>query len=244
MRIEKDMKLADVIHHDYHLIPVINRFNIHLGFGDSTIEQLCRKQEINTEFFLTIVNTYHDPQYFPKKHLQSFPVSSLIGYLGKAHQYYLEQKIPEIKRLIIELIEAADDTQKKNFELALGFFEEYQSELVSHIEREENSVYPYALEMEKVLEKETDTSDIILKMENYSITDYEKEHDNVEEKLFDLKNLIIKYLPSVENDTISYGILLELFDLEKDLRDHARIEDMILVPKVEAMEFTIKKMNR
>ena len=244
MRIEKDMKLADVIHHDFNLIPVINRFGIHLGFGDSTIEQLCIKQDVNTDFFLMIINTYHDPQYFPKKHLQSFPVSSLISYLGHAHQYYLEQKMPAIRQLINQLVEAADEDQKKNFELALGFFEEYQAELVSHIEREEDSVYPYALEMEKVLETGNGLDKIVRRMKTYSITDYEEEHENVEEKLFDLKNLIIKYLPSVENDTISYRILLELFELEKDLRDHARIEDMILVPKVEAMEFTIKKMKR
>ncbi len=43
MRIEKDMKLADVIHHDFSLIPVINRFGIQLGFGDSTIEEICDK---------------------------------------------------------------------------------------------------------------------------------------------------------------------------------------------------------
>jgi regulator of cell morphogenesis and NO signaling len=43
MRIEKDMKLADVIHHDFNLIPVINRFGIQLGFGDGTIEQICKE---------------------------------------------------------------------------------------------------------------------------------------------------------------------------------------------------------
>lgn len=244
MRIEKDMKLADVILHDFNLIPVINRFGIRLGFGDSTIGQICRKQKINTEFFLIIINTYHDPQYFPTKHLQSFPVSALISYLGHAHQYYLDRKMPAIRQLINQLVEAADDTQKKKFKLALGFFEEYQDELINHIKREEDSVYPYALEMEQVLETGNNPKEILHRMENYSITDYEEEHENVEEKLFDLKNLIIKYLPALENDMISYRILLELFDLEKDLRDHARIEDMILVPKVEAMEFAIKKMNR
>ena len=243
MRIEKDMKLADVILHDFNLIPVINRFGINLGFGDSTIEQICQKQQVNTEFFLTIINTYHDPQYFPKKHLQSFPAASLIGYLKKAHQYYLEVKIPEIKRLINLLVEMADETQKKQFMLALSFFEEYQSELTNHIEQEENSVYPYVLEMETAIKTGSKPEQVLRQMEAYSITDYEEEHDNVEEKLFDLKNLIIKYLPSIRKDIISYKILLVLFDLEKDLREHARIEDMILVPKVEAMEFTIKKKN-
>ena len=53
MLLEKDMKLADVIHHDYNLIPVISRFGIMLGFGDSSIENICNEKQINIDFFLT-----------------------------------------------------------------------------------------------------------------------------------------------------------------------------------------------
>ena len=80
-------------------------------------------------------------------------------------------------------------------------------------------------------------------MKEYSINDYEKDHDNVEEKLYDLKNIIIKYLPSSQNDKQYFNLLKELFLLENDLNEHSRIEDLILVPKVEAMEFTIKSIR-
>ncbi|MEJ2594881.1 MAG: hemerythrin domain-containing protein, partial [bacterium] len=64
-----------------------------------------------------------------------------------------------------------------------------------------------------------------------------------EDKLYDLKNILIKYVPTGRTDANSYKILHELFLLESDLNDHSRIEDLILVPKVEAMEFTLKTMN-
>jgi len=242
MRIEKDMKLADVIHHDFSLVPVINRFGIHLGFGDGTIEKICEDKAVNTEFFLTILNTYHDAQYFPKKHLQSFYSATLIEYLQKAHQFYLEQKIPEIRNLICKLKEESEQN-KDTYQLAVDFFKEYEEEFARHIDREEEVVYPYVYELEKAIKSGKASAALLDQMKSYSIMDYEDEHDNVEEKLFDLKNLIIKYLPAPKNETTSYKILLELFELEKDLREHARIEDMILVPKVEAMEFTIQKMS-
>jgi len=75
---------------------------------------------------------------------------------------------------------------------------------------------------------------------NFSISDYETQHENVEEKLFDLKNIIIKYLPEPKDDKPGYRLLRELFTLEKELNEHARIEDMILVPKVKAMEKALK----
>jgi regulator of cell morphogenesis and NO signaling len=242
MLILKDMKLADVIHHDHNLVPIINRFDIHLGFGDKTIGELTREQDINTDFFLVILNAFHDPQYFPRKHLQSFPASMLIHYLTKSHDYYLEKKIPEIEYLIDNLTEE-DGMDNDTFLLLKNFFKEYKEELMSHIRKEEERVYPYVLELERAIEELTPSESLISQMNAYSINDYEDEHDDVEDKLYDLKNILIKYVPTGRTDANSYKILHELFLLESDLNDHSRIEDLILVPKVEAMEFTLKTMN-
>lgn len=73
-------------------------------------------------------------------------------------------------------------------------------------------------------------------MECEPISNYADDHDNVEDKLFDLKNLVIKYLPPAQDYTLSNTILIELFRLERDLSDHSRIEDKVLVPKVAGIE--------
>ncbi|HEY9114522.1 MAG TPA: hemerythrin domain-containing protein [Bacteroidales bacterium] len=236
------MKLAEVIHHDHGLVAVINRFGIYLGFGDRKIETICEENNINIDFFLTILNTFHDPHYFPKKHLQSFPASLIIDYLAKTHRYYLDEKIPEIEKLIAELTQK-NQQNKEAFVLLQNFFSEYKQELSNHIYREEKRVYPYVIELEKAIESGIVTVKLQAEMDEYSITDYEAEHEDVEEKLFDLKNIIIKYIPSSAGEKLVNTILHEVFALENDLKDHARIEDMILVPKVEAMEYTIKNIR-
>lgn len=242
MLIQKEMKLADVIHHDHNLVPVINRFNIQLGFGEKTIDELSKEKNINTDFFLIILNAYHDHQYFPRKHLQSFPASLLIDYLKKSHNYYLENKIPEIETLINKLNEE-DGLDTETFFLLNNFFREYKDELTNHIKKEEESVYPYVKKLEEAIEKGKMDKTLLAEMAHYSITDYEDEHSDVEEKLYDLKNIIIKYVPPAMEGTNTYKVLHELFILESDLNDHSRIEDLILVPKVEAMEFTLKSMK-
>lgn len=242
MLIQKNMKLADVIHHDHNLIPVINRFNIHLGFGEKTIEELCQENKINQEFLLTILNAYHDHQYFPKKHLQSFPASLLIDYLNKSHRYYIDDKIPEIELLITQLKEQKDQDQE-TYLLLKNFFEGYKNELFHHIDKEEERVYPYVKKLEVAINTGKISKQLMDEMKAYSIIDYEEEHDDIEAKLFDLKNILIKYVPHSGNDKIYFNILKELFTLENDLNDHSRIEDLILVPKVEAMEYTIKTMR-
>lgn len=242
MLIQKEMKLADVIHHDHNLVPVINRFNIQLGFGEKTIEEITVERNINTDFFLTMLNAYHDHQYFPKKHLQHFPASLLIEYLKRSHKYYLDKKIPEIETFIDNLTKE-DGLDTETFLLLKNFFREYKDELTHHIQKEEENVYPYVKQLEDAIESGNPSKELLAQMANYSITEYEDDHGDVEEKLYDLKNIIIKYVPPGKSDNNAYKVLHELFMLESDLNDHSRIEDLILVPKVETMEFTLKSMK-
>lgn len=242
MLLEKEMKLADVIHHDYNLIPVISRFGIMLGFGDANIESICIKNEINVDFFLTILNAFHDPQYLDNNYLQSFSVSQLIEYLRKTHNYYLQNKIPEIESLISDMASELE-VDEGSHKLLQKFFEEYKNELIKHIEKEENLVYPYILNLEKALSAKEVSSELISQIKKDSIRSYEEEHDNVEEKLMDLKNIIIKYLPSSESQQSRYKLFKELTVLEKDLIDHARMEDLVLVPKVEILEKLVTEIR-
>ncbi len=234
------MKLAEVIHHDYSLVPVINRFDIPLGFGDGTIKQICAQRNVNLEFFLSILNTFHDEQYFPKDYLKSFPASLIINYLHKAHTYYLDENIPQIKSMISKLFDLSEGN-KKTLNLISNFFNDYCKEFELHVAREEKEVYPYVLKLEEALDNSENQSVLDKDLLNYSIRTYEQDHEDVEEKLFDMKSLIIKYLPleNADNKTfeeVSYALLRELFVLEKELKEHSRIEDLILVPKVEGME--------
>jgi regulator of cell morphogenesis and NO signaling len=222
MNITSDMKLADVLFHNYTLLPVISRFNIKLGFGDKTVSEVCYDSEVNLDFF-------------PQKEMNSFPASLIIKYLKKTHLYYLEEKIPEIERNI-DLVVDAEKSIKEKFKLVKAFFTEYKAELTKHINREEAIVHPYVLEIEKAFYMNAIDTDLYSKICKYSINDYASEHDNIEEKLFDLKNIIIKYLPPTNSTGLCNTILIELFRLEKDLNAHASLEDKVLIPKVAAME--------
>jgi regulator of cell morphogenesis and NO signaling len=59
--------------------------------------------------------------------------------------------------------------------------------------------------------------------------------------MFDLKNILIKYLPPDYDLNIGNSLLASLFMFEKDMKNHARIEDKILVPKVRMLEKMMTK---
>ncbi|MDX9853400.1 MAG: hemerythrin domain-containing protein [Tenuifilaceae bacterium] len=234
MHIAKDTKMGDVVHHNHSVLTVMLRFNIKLGFGDKTVDEVCSEYNINTSFFLEIINAFLDPNYFPSKHLRTFSVNLIIDYLLKTHYFYLTHKIPAIECMIEQLIK--ENQGESDLRLIRKFFKEYKDEFINHLKREDEAVFPYALRVETAAINGLNDTTLVKQMTKYSMNDYLNEHDNIEEKLFDLKNILIKYIPPISNQALCIHIIEELFSLEKDLHDHSRIEEKVLGPKVMEME--------
>jgi regulator of cell morphogenesis and NO signaling len=145
-------------------------------------------------------------------------------------------KIPRIDRLLKQLSPEGEKAGTGSLQLIHRFFGEYCHELNEHISREEEKVYPYAFMVEEAFISGSPGAGLLAGIREYSIDDFESEHDNVEDKLNDLQNIILKYLPPTLDMNLCHTLLTELFRLESDLNDHARIEDKVLVPKVKMME--------
>ncbi|RLD81780.1 MAG: hypothetical protein DRJ10_05760 [Bacteroidetes bacterium] len=240
--ITKDQELANLIYTDIELLSLLRRFNIKLGVGDKSIEEVCKSNGVNVDFFLEIVNIFHNKNYFPTAKLQSFSISLIVNFLKESHIYYNEEMIPAIEALIHQLVWTGDD-HERNLKILKKFFNEYRKEVKAHTQQEEETVYPYTVFVEESCMKNKNIKACYEKMQEYSITNYAEEHNNIEEKLTDLKNIIIKYLSPSRNQDIAFKVLSELFKLEKDLNHHAAIEEKILVPKILEMEKKLKNLN-
>ncbi len=224
-RFTKDSKIIDLIETNYHLLPVVNRFGIRLGNKDKSLLSICTAQNINPDFFLTIINTFNNEEYFPEDELKAFSPLLIIDYLKKTHQHYASYVLPKLESLLEQLISSSmKDIEQLN--IIKKFYTKYKTELLLHVQEEEEIVFPYIQQL--INTKESD--------KEYCIHSYEKEHTNVDVKLNDLKNLIIKYVEPVYDDNVCNEFLITLFRFEKDIKDHTRIEDKILIPQVVEIE--------
>lgn len=234
-------QMAEIIHQNYMVLPILNRFNIALGFGNKTIEEVCENTGINTNFFLEIVNSFMNEDYYPEDHLQSFSVKLIVDYLSKTHRYYIKDKLPKIKKLLEELVDSSTAEEKQYSGLVMNFFNEYEIELKEHTKREDEFVYPYGVKIEEAFIQQKPNPELIEKIKTSSIKEFEREHGDVEEKLLDLKNIIIKFMPPSHNSTLCNSILMEIFSLEDDLNNHSVIEEKVFIPKIIAMEEILSK---
>lgn len=234
MFVVSEMKIADIIPGNPYLLLMLEHLAIDLEVRDKTIEQICGENDINTELFLTIANLFNGFDTPSVSEYSSGNIKTIIRYLENSHQYYLKEKYPQI-RLYIE------DINKKNNHaeiLMLGkFFDKYFSEVAAHLDYENAVVFPYVLNLDNLLT----SKDAGNYLSNYSVTEYREHHDDIEEKLNDLKSLLIKYMPQKNDRQERRKLLLCLFELEYDLNIHSRIEESILIPLVEKMEQLAKQ---
>jgi len=226
----KEDRMTTLVTTNNNLLPVINRFGIQLGFKEQTIEEICHEKNVNQDFFLAIVNTYTNENFFPEEELLSFSPILLINYLKTTHQHYRNYTLPKIERLLTLVMETCSDNCD-SLKMIRTFYQKFKQELLLHLSQEEEKVFPYIVEL-----YQTRT----LRREQKSIADYEDEHTNVEEKLSDLKNLVIKYLEPHYDPNAMNEFLQALFQFEKDLFDHARIEDVVLFEQVLQIERDVK----
>ena len=233
-------KLASVIHKDHTLLPVINRLGIKLGFGDSTIRQLCQQNGIDVPFFVEIINVFRNENYFSEKKLLDFSVIIVIDYLRKTHKYYLDYVLPEQERLIDLFILNCQNDCKEN-ELIRKFYNKFRDEFIHHVHFEEHNIFPYILHLNESVLDSSQIDAFRKNYEGFTIKGFEQEHSDMDEKMFDLKNILIKYLPPNYDLNIGNSLLASLFMFEKDMKNHSRIEDKILIPKVRQLEKIILK---
>jgi len=244
MIITENIKMADVILQNHHLLAVINRFGIELGFGDKSVKEICSDYQLNTDFFLEIINAFNDPDFYPQHNLEKFPLKLIIDFLRKAHSFYLEQKIPEIATMIEQLVKVSPESQQKTMQMIQRFFKEYQQNLKEHITREEIVVYPYILKLEEYLQSPSKSKESYTELIRYQIENYADEHDSIEDSLQELKTIIIKYLPPQEDYFLCYKILGQLDHLAEDMNNHTEMENKVLVPRVQIMEQILKGLER
>lgn len=213
-------KICELMSQEEDAIQIISRFGLEMGVGDQTIEQVCEAHGVHTPTFLSIVN-------YKVFHQRAIPadidIPTLQRYLRNAHTYFLDFRLPRLRRALVEAIIPADPTTKIPG-LILRCYDEFVAEIRIHIEHENAGLFD----------------------------EHEHDDQRITDKLTEIKNLIIKYYPGAAsaekgNSLITYQLISVMSDLwhtEHDFSDHCAIEDDILRPTLNKGEKLKAKSER
>lgn len=231
-QIRTDSKVSDVIDKNPLLLLMLEHLNIPLGLHEKTVEQLCSEFNIESSLFLVVANLYLDIIPDSSQVNKINDIVHIVRFLENSHKHYITEKFPLLTSYINEI--SRINTHPET-ELLRRFYNDYLVEVTEHLKYENNIVFPYVLSL-AADNKQPDTTSGKL----YSMAEYSSHHDDIEEKLADLKNLLIRYLPPNQDMQSRRRLLLTLYELEFDLHIHSLIEDIILIPIVERLENSIR----
>jgi len=215
-------KLSDIICDNYSLLQVMSRFGLPLGFADNTVEEWCEANQVHGETFLAVVNFVAHPKEVSTD-LAGISVPALMDYLKQSHHYFLDFQLPNIRRKLIEAIDCSAENEVAY--LILKYFDSFVNEVRKHMDYEDMDVFQY---VNSLLEGR--------KNPDYSISMFARDHDQVDAKLAELKNIIIKFYPPRGNGYVMNAVLFDIFTCEQELASHGQVEDGLFVPAVYQLE--------
>ena len=214
-----NMKMSEAIESHLALVPVVNRFGIRLGVGDDTVKAVCDAHNVDPDFFLTIVNTFINEDYFPEKKLQNFHLSQIIDYLKKTNLYYLQNQLPNIERHLHFFLHASDNTSLR---LLGDMFASFKEGLRRRIEADEREWFPLLL-------TPTDTKSRRRPRPKPTTDDDEA----IQATLDDMRHIMLKHLSGAYDENLCYAVLFAIDTLGRDIRQHNRIRHRILLPMID-----------
>jgi regulator of cell morphogenesis and NO signaling len=217
----KTNKMRELIDDNPFLLLMMSRFGISLGFGDSSIANVCAQQHVHCNTFLSVANFISGKAYNTK----DISLQALMECLRNAHTYFLSFYLPNIRKKLIEVLGYEEDNNLSM--LLMRYFDNYVDEVSSHMDYEDDTVFKY---VESLL-----NGDI---PEKFNISTFSSKHTGMSSKLKELKDIIIRYFPQRNSDLMN-AILLDLIACEQDLDSHCQIEDRLFIPEVKKLELSM-----
>lgn len=214
-------KMVELIKDNYRLLQVLSRFGIPMGFGDKTVGEVCRRNNVDINTFIAVINQMIDETRGTNEN-ESISLPSLLEFLRKSHAYFLEFCLPAIRRKLLDAIKL--NNEDISF-LIIKLFDEYVSEIKAHMDEEEKTLFPYVVALcNGELEKRS------------AVVTYSEHHEDVGSKLKELKNIIIKYCPDDSKMNHLNAALYDIYRCEEELTGHCRVEDNLLIPAIKKLE--------
>lgn len=222
IRYTPGQRMRELIADNNLLLMAISRFDIAFGFGDSTVEEVCRNNGIDTDTFLSVCNLLSGNDFSASQ--VSLP--TLMAYLRRAHTSFLDFYLPKIRWNLINAINYSV-TNDVAFQL-IKFYDDYVVEVNRHMNYENEVVFCY---VDNLLNGKIS--------EEFSISEFSVNHNHMATKLKELKDIFIYHYKQKDNARLS-SALFDIIVCEKDFMSHFDVEARLFVPAVETLENSLR----
>jgi len=203
--------------------------------GKKTLGASCDEKGLDTQEVINALNTSDAEKIADKTDWRNTTMTELVDHILVTHHNYLNSELPRLTDLIAKVVNAHSDHHPELVTVA-EVFGSLNNELLSHMGKEEEILFPIIKQMES-----DGTTEFHCGSVENPINVMEMEHANAGDALSRLRSLNNDY-QAPEDACISYQALMKaLSELEFDMHQHIHKESSILFPRAIAKEKELTK---
>ena len=166
---------------------------------------------------------------------QTESLASLSAYIIDTHHYFTKQELARLEKLLDKVCSRHGENHPELFSLR-GAFEHLKQDLIPHMLKEEQVLFPYVARMEEAVSEGRAVPPPFFVTVQNPVRMMTSEHETAGDLLAEMRRLTDGY--TVPPDAcISFQTLYQaLREFEADLHQHIHLENNILFPRAVEME--------
>ena len=162
-------------------------------------------------------------------------LASLIAHIHDRHHVFTRDELGRIEPLLAKVCSVYGEKQPELLQIR-ALFEELMSELLLHMRKEENVLFPFIIAMEDAVQTGLSIPPSMFGTVRNPVRMMMTEHDGAGDLLRRIRQLSSDFQPPADA-CVSYQTLYRaLHELEQDLHQHIHLENNILFPRAVEME--------
>lgn len=191
--------------------------------------ELCEEMGLMKEQVLRSFYLFDQNHRLSFRELHNHPLQIIIQYLKHSHHVFIKDKLPYVAKLLTSI------DGKEDLKL---IFPEFIEEFISHIYKEEDTVFNYINQLMRIEQgKELNPAGSMLRFHKYDLKTIHDEH-LCDDELSGIRALI----ESVEDESLHWRVIAnEIRSFDREMMYHAQIENKIMFPKAIALESVVNQ---
>lgn len=232
----EDRTIGEIVSEDYRTAHVFKKYGLDFCCGGGrSLTEACKRKGLDIDTLLAEINTIAG-EAAEEHNYNEWSPAFLIDYIINNHHHFVRTKLPEIKGYAEKVAKVHGKTYPV-LEDMLGKFLVLKDEILSHLEAEEQVLFPYVKKLTKAEAtgkspaKELRTSTAVQAIEMM-----EAEHEEAGRLMAELEEMSDGFTPPEDACTTFRVYFQNLQAFQDDLHKHVHLENNILFPKALELE--------
>jgi len=231
----EERTIGEIVANDYRTAGIFKQHGLDFCCGGKrSVADACEKKGIDLDELMNELDNLN--QYGSAAHnYNSWSPSLLIDYIVERHHQFVRVKTSEIE-VYARKVAKVHGSRHVELNDILQEFMTLKGELLEHLEKEEQMLFPYIKALAEAEKEKTSVDKTQFGSLENPVKMMEDEHDEAGEAMAKIQELSNNFTPP-EDACATYRVLFQnLEGFQDDLHKHVHLENNVLFPKALDLE--------